>query len=550
MVGLVGLSAIAIVASSDALPVQLWKLDPLEAVFPDTPFRNAQVDPVHVARGEFAEWQLAVRCDNPISSLKVRTSPMVLEGDAAKLGKPRARFIGLVNLSKPPTWVSSTQLHPIPGDFPDPLLNDKETSVKAGEAKAIWIDIEIPRSADPGNYKGSVEVIAKVGDTQRKLQMPIEMAVHKTFVRKCRLKATNWYFAWPQYWTVKTTKGEDQAEAQLKIIAKSMARHRLNVAMASPMALATYGLDKDGNRTVTFEKFDARVKMLMKAGVIGMIEGDGMGTRTGWAKPNLGVVYEMEIGKAVQKVFPADDARVEKFYAWYFPELLKHLKKRGWTKIYAQHIIDEPCDDNVDSYRVLSNLAVKYLPGIRRMDTCCGQKFEGLMDIYSPELDFLNENYELFKKFQKDGKELWYYTCWKPQGEYANRLIEEPLIKTRLLHWIHFRYGITGFLHWGLDYWAFNEANGSKRDQYNHDYSPGGDGWIVYPGKNGDLVESRRYEAQRDSMADHELLSMLADKNPKKAQELAGQIVFALNKYELDIAKFRAIRKELLEALD
>lgn len=51
-------------------------------------------------------------------------------------------------------------------------------------------------------------------------------------------------------------------------------------------------------------------------------------------------------------------------------------------------------------------------------------------------------------------------------------------------------------------------------------------------------------------MADHELLSKLADKYPKKAQDLAGQIVFALNRYELGIAKFRAIRKKLLEALD
>ena len=384
-------------------------------------------------------------------------------------------------------------------------------------------------------------------DKQR-IEVPIEANVYDVFVGKNRLKSTNWYFPWPQYWTVPTKPGETQEDAQLKIIAKSLAAHRQNVAMADAFSLSTFGVGPKGEMTVDFGPFDKRVKMLMDAGVVGMIEGGGMGTREGWAKPNLGIVRAIENGKVVQKILPAADPEVERFYEWFFPRLLKHLKERRWDKIYYQHIVDEPCDDNVDSYRVLNEIARKYLPGIPRLDTCCGTKFSDLQDVASPELDFLNENYDLFKKFQASGKELWFYTCWKPQGEYANRLIEEPLIKTRLLHWIHFKYGITGYLHWGYDYWAFNESTGSKKDQFSHDYSPGGDGWITYPGK-GVLLDSRRNESMRDGLADNELLSMLGDKDPKRAHAIADEIVLAMDKYVLDTAKFRAARRELLEAL-
>ncbi|MFI5384600.1 MAG: DUF4091 domain-containing protein [Fimbriimonadales bacterium] len=261
------------------------------------------------------------------------------------------------------------------------------------------------------------------------------------------------------------------------------------------------------------------------------------------------MIKAIENGKVVQKVLESKDPAVDKFYSFFFPALLKHLKQRGWDRIYLQHVVDEPCDDNVDTYRTLVEIAHKYLPGIRLLDTCCGVKFAGLMDVYSPELDFLNENYDLFKGFQKQGKELWFYTCWKPQGEYANRLIEEPLIKTRLLHWISFKYGITGYLHWGYDYWALNQANQSKADPFTHDYSPGGDAWITYPGKNGTLLDSRRNESMRDGIADNELLSMLADRDPAAAHRIADRMVLAMNKYNLDIPTFRSTRRELLVAL-
>jgi len=524
--------------------LQVWPLDPLQAVFADTPRGQETIEPYDAARGEVAEWQIALRGDQPVTDLKISASALKMDG--ASIGTPRCRYIGYVKVMRPPTWPSSTQLRKPPADFPDPLMDEPPAKIEAGQTEAFWVDLDIPKSAKPGLYTGQVSISADGVSGQT---IPIQARVYGVTCGRNRFKSTNWYFPWPQFWHVPTRHGETEEDAQVRVIAKSLAAHRQNVAMASALDLAKFGIDAKGNMTVDFAPWDRRVELLMREGVIGTIEGGGMGTRTAWAQPNLGLIRAIEDGKIVAKALPAADPQVDKFYSFFFPALLKHLKEKRWDKIYLQHVVDEPCDDNVDTYRRLVEIARKYLPGIRLLDTCCGVKFAGLMDVYSPELDFLNENYDLFKGFQKSGKELWFYTCWKPQGEYANRLIEEPLIKTRLLPWISFKYGITGYLHWGYDYWAYNPSDATKSNLFVHDYSPGGDAWITYPGKNGDLLDSRRNESMRDGIADNELLCMLEDRDPAAARKIVGEIVEAMDRYDLDVAAFRAARRELLSDL-
>ena len=80
------------------------------------------------------------------------------------------------------------------------------------------------------------------------------------------------------------------------------------------------------------------------------------------------------------------------------------------------------------------------------------------------------------------------------------------------------------------------------------EFLPGGDSWIVYPGKDGPL-DSIRFETMRDGITDYELLCLLAERDPQQAQELAQRHILDLDKYDCDVTKFRASRHELLEQL-
>ena len=83
----------------------------------------------------------------------------------------------------------------------------------------------------------------------------------------------------------------------------------------------------------------------------------------------------------------------------------------------------------------------------------------------------------------------WFYTCLAPQGDFANRFLEQPLIKTRLIHWLNFKYGATGYLHWGFNQWFTGNDPYKETTRMNEEGGntlPGGDSWIVYP-NNGKL---------------------------------------------------------------
>jgi hypothetical protein len=124
--------------------------------------------------------------------------------------------------------------------------------------------------------------------------------------------------------------------------------------------------------------------------------------------------------------------------------------------------------------------------------------------------------------------------------------VELPLIKTRLMYWINYRYGIAGYLHWGYNFWRAHPWDNLAD---NHSL-PGGDMAIVYPAKEGyGIISSIRWEAERDGIEDHELLSQLGDKDPGAAMALAKKEVLDFDKYNTDIQAFRATRRSLLEAL-
>jgi hypothetical protein len=215
-----------------------------------------------------------------------------------------------------------------------------------------------------------------------------------------------------------------------------------------------------------------------------------------------------------------------------------------------QHLADEPIAQNIKSYRAMATLARKYAPEVRIIEACHTKDLVGAIDIWVPQLNYLQQDYAHYQARQQAGDEVWFYTCVFPQGEYANRFLELPLAKTRLLHWINYRYGATGYLHWGYNQWTAEDPfTHTTRPHGGPPYLPAGDPWIVYPGKDGPL-DSIRFEAMRDGIADCALLQALSERDKAGAQELARKVVLAFDRYDTDVSAFRAVRHELLTRLD
>ncbi len=553
LAAITGLLTVASAAAASEQPA-VWSVDPLIKVFPDDTADMADrsaCGPADVARGEHASLQVVVRHAAALSGLRAAAGPLKHESDpGAELRARAPRFVGYVPVDRPIPNPPTDQLRKPPADFPDPLLEEASIDVPAGRAQAVWVTVPVPAEAAPGLYRGMLEITAKSGEQDLRASAPLEVRVHDVTVGRNRLWVTNWFHMhWP-HMAVQPQAGSPEYWSLLRRYARNMADHRQNVALIPTVQLAEYRVGAGGTLEIDFATFDRWVTIFREEGVIGRIEGGHIGGRAGgWHSPFVVGIRRVENGRVVEGSVDPGSPEADAFFAVFFPALVRHLREKGWLDIYMQHLGDEPAPDNADSYRAMAALARRHAPELRIIEACHAKEFIGAIDIWVPMLDLLHRDVEHYTERQKAGEEVWFYTCLGPQGEYANRFIEQPLIKTRLLHWINYRFGLVGFLHWGYNSWTDEDPfRKVTRDLPESVFLPAGDSWIVYPGRDGPL-DSIRFEAMRDGIVDHELLCMLAERDKPAAMRLAERHVLAFDRYDTDVRRFRATRRELLEAL-
>ena len=239
------------------------------------------------------------------------------------------------------------------------------------------------------------------------------------------------------------------------------------------------------------------------------------------------------------------------------PAFVENIKEHGWEDQYIQHIADEPIDENVESYIEISRFLKTLVPELKVIEACHTHQLENMIDIWVPQMNFLKSGMDFYTERQTKGDEAWYYTCLAPKGEWANRFVELPLIKTRLLHWVNFKYNIPGYLHWGFNFWGSNSGIITAENPYDDvsgmivssgNILPGGDCWITYPGYKT-IYPSIRLEAMRDGIVDYELLKMYKEKFPAETSELVGTTVYGFEHYDINIGAFREKRRQILEKL-
>jgi len=537
-------------AAPDAPVVHHWPVDCLVKVFPDdVPTGNgpARAD---VARGEHASLQVVMRADVPLRSVSAEASLLEAAGIDARLAPRGARFVGYVPVDRPTQKPSQDQLRKPPAPFPDPLLEVAEIDVPAGQCQAIWVTVPVPIRAAPGLYRGRLRITGHAAEQSFSLTQALEVQVYPTTAGRSRLWVTDWFaMHWPHMLLAPAAESEAYY-GLLRRYARNLADHRHTVALISPLNLAQFSAGPQGALEIGFQRFDRWGRLFREEGVVGRIEGGHLGGReAGWESPFVVTVHQVKGGAVVPAQVAPTSPEAEAFYGKFLPALVAHLKARGWLSDYLQHLADEPIASNLESYRALAALVRRHAPELRVIEACHTKDLVGAIDVWVPQLNFLHEDYRQYTARQRAGDEVWFYTCVFPQGEYANRFIEQPLIKTRLLHWINFRYGLTGYLHWGYNHWTSDSPfSHTTRPHGGPPYLPAGDPWIVYPGRDGPL-DSIRFEAMRDGIADHELLSLLAERDPVAARELAARHVLAFDRYHTDVAAFRATRRELLQRL-
>ena len=130
-----------------------------------------------------------------------------------------------------------------------------------------------------------------------------------------------------------------------------------------------------------------------------------------------------------------------------------------------------------------------------------------------------------------------------------NRSMDLPLTVSRLLLWMGVRYRLSGFLHWGFNYYIGSDIWHSACCPHKGALLPAGDAHIVYPGKNGPL-KSMRFEAQRAGAEDYELLVQAAEISPEETDLLIQSVCKDFRTYTRDGSALLRTRERLLAMLE
>ncbi len=542
--------------AAQAGPLRSWFVDSLVKVFPADPAGSHRLvrPEFGAARNQHISIQLAVRSTKPIPDLSAEVTPLQsTDGRTIKAGAVHP--VGYVVVGSHTKDTPAEELvGEAPGWYPDPLF-DLPIRLEANRTRSLWITLAVPADAAPGLYTGAF-LLNSGGRTlaREKFQVRIFAA---TVPDRMSLKVTNWFnlgdkasrqfYGVPQFsdgwWTL------------IENVGRVMADHRQNMVITPVLNLVQTRLETD-HLAFDFSNFDRWVETFRKAGVIGYIEGGHLLGRAGSYDAALTVhVLQNDSGKIAQLTLPPDDPRVESFMQAFLPALNSHLEQKGWKDIYLQHILDEAHGSEPPYYARFAELVHRFMPGIRTMDAVDAEnmpeELQKHCDIWVPQLGRFDNQMDLLRNRIAGGREVWFYTCLFPNKRYLNRLIDYPLLKVRLLHWLNFRYGFAGYLHWGWNYWTPEPINDTQPViDANTELLPPGDAFIVYPDRaNKSVFSSIRLEAMREGIEDYELLMILREKDPAEAGRLSQAAVSSLTEYLRSPAEFRRLELGLLETL-
>lgn len=584
--GLAYLTA-SVSSASSSIPVQvhgdLW-IEQTDALVRPVAFEKFDfiTDTIRVARGEVATFQGIVYSDVAQGVVRPDIVRFAMDGQDGIAVEPRIYWLKDIRCSEiwdswaggraPDAYPSAQQM------FPDPMIpaDNENVTLNASGKRPLWVEFEIPDALPAGIYKGTVSVSGSASSAEQDFYVQV---YDVSLPEKQTMDVIQWMTADNTSFmnNNEPTDMHSNYDTFFPEIVELMNGYGQNCWKQMYCGYNikesfTVGAEYDADRGIymmryefndtywkrDFDFFDKYCRNLSQIHGNNIIAArnveDGTLTVTAYELAEDGGVAVDASGKPVHTyvTFPtADQKEIEKakfFLRDYFSQLHEYLRShkledgRTWLEVYVQTLSDEPNDKLAEAYNQISHIVRESAPEIKRLEPI----ETGLLDPYG--LDYPCPTLSKINEYRATGSQIQcMYTCMQPQGNYANRFIRIPLFKTRLVHWVQYRYGASGYLHWGLNYWSGGK-NGDPWTDAAGDYI-GGDMWIIWPGYRT-VYPSIRLSAMRDGIRDFELLKMVEEISPAKAEEFCSRVVYDNANYNLDVPDFRKVRKDILEFLD
>ncbi|NOK32472.1 DUF4091 domain-containing protein [Corallococcus exercitus] len=497
------------------------------------------------ARDEFASFQVALH-GGEAGLRGVRARLPALEGPGMLTGPDvtlyREAYLTTRQASVPGQAV---------GRWPDGLVPDtdevaRETrnafpfDVPVNEARAIWVDVHVPRDAPPGEYTGTVTVEAD-GGFQR--QVTARLTVVDAVMPGTSSLSTAFLLSPVQ--VCRAHMGRDNcSSSELQSLLTRYQQMALEHRLTLPSIFLRAPWPPE------WSDFDATWGPYL----------DGTSpTRLSGARMTS-LEYE---GPLI-----AEDLR----------DFTEHLRQRGWLGQGFIQIGDEPPHGSTfEQVHAAGELVRQVAPGLRTMLTTNSLQLknnglEPLVDVVVPlvnhldgtEPGFVGDQGATYTGFlSRPGTELWMYqSCMshgcppgssmpenQPGSGWPSYLVDRSAAKARAMEWLTFLHGGKGELY----YETAGMLPTAWTDQ--HHFNGNGDGTLFYPGTPSVIggltdvpVASLRLKLIRQGMQDYEWLKAVSDAgDPDFARTVARELMPTAWRVPDDGAAFDAARLRLIQ---
>ncbi len=525
---------------SSAEDLALWPVPSVVKVFRDDPV-PATTDPwrISAAGNEREVLQIAVRAGRSIEDVCVRVEPPV-DSEGAELPPPEVNVVGYVPIDYPtsyyrseaPAWhrlipTQSPQCDGWAGEWPDPLLPSDRFDLEANATQAVWLTFDVPKDTPPGDYSGSVQLIASTRVLAEReysvhvwgFSLPDENHVAAIYdVRYGRSGS--------EYW------GKPFDEMYPKLV-RFLADRRLSSDKIHPAPKIQY---VDGRVEADFTEYDKAAELYFDELGLPYSYTPWTFYLFGWGHPPKTLFGERPYeGEPPYK--DVDRSKLRPQYKKVYQACLKaywdHVKEKGWDDRMVLYISDEPHDWHPHiavQMKALCEMIHEVDPAIPIYSSTWKHvpDWDGHLDVWGVG-HYGRVSVDKIAELQKAGDRIWFTTDGQMCTDTPFCAVE------RLLPHYCFKYGAQAYEFWGASWltydpyrygWHSYIRQSSEPGQHYWIRYPNGDGFLIYPGGplgQDEPVSSIRLENAREGVEDYEYLYQL--KNLIHQAKAAGRDV-------------------------
>ncbi len=239
-----------------------------------------------------------------------------------------------------------------------------------------------------------------------------------------------------------------------------------------------------------------------------------------------------------KKIFGWETKALSKKYKHFLTvlsvELKKYIENHNLKDRVLIHVSDEPSLSAFFHYSKISKIIHKLYNGYKIVDAMSDIWYYKLGVVTTPIPS--NDNID---KFIGKTDELWTYYCCAQKNNYvSNRFFCCKSLRTRVIGYQMFKFGVKGFLHWGYNFY-YTQFSKALIDPYKVTDAggsfPSGDSFVVYPAKDGTPFHSIRLKVFYDALQDMAALNSLEKLTDKQN---CLNIIEENNKYNITFSDY------------